>query len=99
MSESEPKVPVDDGALNLLEEALDYHFVGQDENGDPVGSGDFSLYQLLEFWSGYDSTKEVDEGFTENGVRMTYYSGGPILTHKDVILALIEEIRRLRNGN
>jgi hypothetical protein len=92
-------VPVDDSALNLLEDALDYHFVGEDENGDPIGSGEFSMYQLLEFWSGYDESKEVQEGYSQEGVRLTYYAGGPILTHKDVIQALIDEIRRLRNGS
>jgi len=90
-------VPVDDSALDLLEESLDYHFVGQDENGDPIGSGEFSLYQLLEFWSGYDPANEIQESYTDGGLRITYYAGGPLLTHKDVILALINEIRRLRN--
>jgi hypothetical protein len=87
---SELNVPVDDTALNLLEEAVGYHFVGEDENGDPIGSGEFSLFELLDFWSGVDRNN------------ITEHPGGvveahdPRLTYKDVILALIEEIRRLR---
>ncbi len=98
---SEPVVPVDDEALNLLETALDYHFTSErDENGDFIPSGEFSLYQLLDFWSGYDPTLlEEEEGSEHGGLKVSTYRGGPLLTSKDVILALIEEIRRLRNGN
>lgn len=83
-------VPVDDEALYLLEEALDYRFVGEDENGDPVGSGEFSLYQLLEFWSGYDPAM-----LESVGSDVSEYHG-PILGTSDVIRALITEVRRLR---
>ncbi len=87
-------VPVDDGALALLETALEYHFTSElDENGDPIPSGEFSLYQLLEFWSGYDPALSVEE---VPGVYV--YRGGPVLHSTDVIRALIQEIRRLRNG-
>ena len=94
-------VPVDDASLNLLESALDYHFGSErDENGDPIGVGEFSLYQLLDFWSGYDPTKEevIDDGI-ERGYTIVEYKGGPVLTSKDVIQALIEEVRRLRNDH
>jgi hypothetical protein len=94
---SEPVVPVDDEALNLLESALDYHFGSEkDENGDPIGVGEFSLYQLLDFWSGYDPALEEAE---DGNPHMVTYRGGPLLTTKDVIQALINEVRRLRNGN
>lgn len=96
----ESRVPVDDEALNLLESALDYHFGSErDENGDPIGVGEFSLYQLLDFWSGYDPSMEeevVDNG-EDGGARLVVYRGGPVLTSKDVMLALIAEVRRLRS--
>ena len=91
----ELRVPVDDEALNLLESALDYHFGDPDENGDPIGIGEFSLFQLLEFWSGYDPALEEPE---DGNTRKTVYRGGPLLGTNDVIHALIDEIRRLRNG-
>ena len=83
-------IPVDDAALDLIDEALDYHFVGEDENGEPVGSGEFSMYRLLEFWSGYDP-----DNITQEPGGVAHYHGY-MLTHKDIIRALIDEIRRLR---
>lgn len=93
-------VPVDAASLNLLESALDYHFSGSDEDGNPIGVGEFSLYQLLDFWSGYDPSKEevIDDG-GGHGYTTVVYRGGPVLSSKDVIQALIEEIRRLRNDH
>lgn len=90
-SDSELVVPVDDGALNLLEDAVNFYWVHVDEEGNHFGSGEFDLHGLLQFWSGYDPEKEFPEG------EGTIYLGGPLLTSKDVILALITEIRRLRN--
>lgn len=86
-------VPVDDTALNLLETALEYRFSGHDENGDPVPSGEFSLYQLLDFWSGYDPAKEE-----EISPGTTVYRGDTLLDTSDIIRALIAEVRRLRHG-
>lgn len=87
-------VPVDDEALNLLESALDYYFSGEDENGDPVGVGEFSLYQLLDFWSGFDPSLLAAD---DDNPRHEVYRGGPLLTSTDVMRALIAEIRRLRS--
>lgn len=89
-------VPVDDNALNLLETALSYHFgVEKDENGDPIGVGEFSLYQLLDFWSGFDPRLLQKDEESSGEI----YRGGPLLTTSDVIRALIAEIRRLRNDS
>lgn len=88
-------VPVDDNALNLLETALGYYFDGQDENGDPIGVGEFSLYQLLDFWSGFDPSLLKQEG---DNPHLLVYQGGPVLSSRDVMMALINEIRRLRSG-
>ena len=85
----EPVVPVDDFALDLLEESLKYHFVGIGPDG-PIGSGGLSFYQLMKFWSGYDPE------LLEQEIGGSVYHG-VILGHGDVIQALIEEIRRLRN--
>lgn len=94
-TEKEPGlvVPVDDGALNVLEDALNTYIVGHDDNGDPVTSGPYGIYELLEFWSGFDPDKVV---LQDDGSYL--YTGGPLLTQKDVMIALIAEIRRLRNG-
>lgn len=90
-------VPVDEVSLKLLETALDYHFKGIDDEGNPIGVGEFSLHRLLDLWSGYDSSlEEVEDDGSESGLVMTVYRGGPVLTSKDVILALIAEVRRLR---
>lgn len=89
-------VPVDDESLNLLETALDYHFTSEkDEYGEYKASGEFSMYQLLDFWSGRDPALDEAEE-TDGGSVGTTYRGGPLLNHKDVIKALIAEVRRLR---
>ena len=86
-------VPVDDVSLGLLETALEWRIVSVDEEGNPVGSGEFSLNRLLNLWSGYDpALEEVDE----DNPHITVYRGGPVLSSKDVMLALIAEVRRLR---
>lgn len=94
---TDPFVPVDDDSLDLIEEALNYTIVGRDEEGNPVGSGEFNMHQLLDFWSGKDESKFEDQGET-NGVRFKVYRGGYLLDHTSVIRALIDEVRRLRGA-
>lgn len=83
-------VPLDDISLGLMLEAMDTAYAC-DENGNHfLVGGTITMNQLLEFWSGYDKAKELDEG--EN---MSYYPH-PVLMRDDIIRALIEEIRTLR---
>lgn len=79
-------VPLDDMSLGLMLEAMN---TALDGNHELVG-GTITMNQLLNFWSGYDKAKELDEG--EN---MSYYPH-PVLMRDDIIRALIEEIRTLR---
>lgn len=84
------KVPVDEQSLRLLKESLDASY-NVDETGQHVLVGaDFSLQQLLEFWSGYDKTKLVP--IMDN----VYEYPGPVIHTNDVIRALVSEIERLR---
>jgi hypothetical protein len=77
-------------ALDLLEDALNGAYdVDKDGNLALVGA-EFTLHQLLDFWSGYDATQEeqIDE--------MTSIYPHPVLHPNDVIAALIAEVRELR---
>lgn len=81
--------PVHDQALKMLKEALNTAYeVDKDGNHTLVG-GDFSLYQLLEFYSGVDTTKFEDE----HGI-LVYPE--PVYGLRDVIEALVDEVLRLR---
>ena len=75
--------PVDDSALNLLEAALDSSQTGRS-----------SLFEVLDLYSelGGSDTAAVEEkyGDSVHVMRDPQYSTG------DVIMALIDEIRRLR---
>jgi len=83
--------PVDEQALTLLKEALNTAYeVDEDGNHTLVG-GDFSLYQLLELYSGYDPSKLE----TEYGDAIAVYPD-PMYSLRDVIEALVDEVLRLR---
>jgi len=81
--------PVDEQALTFLKEALGTAYeVDEDGNHTLVG-GDFSLYRLLEFYSGYDPSKLE----TEHGIDIYPES---LYSLRDVIEALVDEVLRLR---
>lgn len=87
-----PSFPVDDATLLAVEHALGGSLTVED--GQPILVGaDYSLWDLLEFLSGYDPDKSVPIG---DGVYE--YVGGPIYHPDDVIRALVAEVRRLRKG-
>lgn len=92
MNGSLPPIPVDDNALDLIEQALDAYI---DEDGNLAGS-DFGLHRLLDFWAGYDEAKVVViEEPSEGRPGLSEYVGS--LYHpNDVIRALVNEVRRLR---
>ena len=91
-----PPFPVDDFALAAVEHGLDACLNEDNEN---IGS-EFSLHEVLDFYSGYDPSQEVvleAEADTPFGrLTISEYVGGPIYHHNDVIRALIAEVRRLR---
>lgn len=85
-------IPMDDDSLRLIQEALDSVIVGTDSAGNPIRSGEFSLNQLLEFWSGYDLSmiQEVSEG--------VYTYSGTLYSQYDLIRSLVNELLALRRG-
>ena len=102
MSETLPPFPLDDDVLDRLLEALGtcYGPMREDGTHELVG-GEFTLSQLLDFYSGYDRSKEVDLGVGPDplgfgqDVQWTEYPD-PVYSERDVMGALIHEVRRLR---
>lgn len=84
------RVPLDDMSLGLMLEAMDTGLDCDEDGNHVLVGGTITMNQLLNFWSGYDKAKELDEG--EN---MSYYPH-PVLMRDDIIRALIEEVRALR---
>jgi hypothetical protein len=92
--------PVDDVTLNAIEHALQGCWVAVDPDGTHHwGGSDYSLSQLLNFLSGYDSDKlellEEGEGTGWHDAPIYTYPEA-IYSEHDVIRALIDEVRRLR---
>lgn len=89
------KVPLDEAALDSIEHALKAVFT-IDDHGDPqIHEAEYSLSQLLDFWSGFDHADGVFDGYI--GDVPVYVHEKPNLTELDVIRALVAEVRRLRN--
>lgn len=91
---SDPVLPVDDRALDLYEEALKAGYTVDEDGTHHLVGADFSLPHLLDFFSGYDSTKSVLIGY--DGGTPIYEHTEPIFSERDLIRALIVEVRRLR---
>lgn len=95
-----PVVPLDDAALDAIEHALPGCFEVDDDGTHRLVGADYTLDQLLQFWSGIDPNEEgtlvgyVDSPLMGN-VPM-YEMPGVYLTERDVIAALIAEVRSLR---
>ncbi|WP_447948225.1 hypothetical protein [Microbacterium maritypicum] len=85
-----PKVPTDETSLSLILEAMETASECDEDGNVSLVGGTITISQLLDFWSGYDKSKEqyVSEG-------VSYYPH-PVLMRDDIIRALIEEIRTLR---
>ena len=81
-----PPFPIDDEVLNLLEDSMKAVYEVDADGTHHVVGADFTVNQLLDFYSGYDPDAVVNE---------EYY--GPLYHIHDVVKALIEEVRRLRN--
>lgn len=94
-----PPFPVDDVTLLAVEHALGATLTRDAAGEWMVIGSDYTMTQLLNLLSGYDPALEVpmadeygheDEDFVE-------YTGGPIYHTDDIIIALIAEVRRLRD--
>jgi hypothetical protein len=99
-----PPFPLDDDVLDRLEEAIGtcYGAMRGDGTHELVG-GEFTLSALLDFYSGYDESKLIDLGTAPDpmgfghDVQWTEYPD-PVYTERDVMRALIREVRRLREA-
>jgi hypothetical protein len=97
-----PPFPLDDDVLDRLEEAIGTCYGPPGPDGGPtLVGGEFTLTTLLDFYSGYDPAKEIDLGSGPDpmgfggDVRWTEYPDA-CYSERDVMLALIHEVRRLR---
>lgn len=103
-----PEFPTDEITLGMVEHALGYCLTFEGENGEhldePRGVGaEFSLSSLLDFLSGTTTDPlgvvqhlGVQDSFM-GPVEMTV-DDRPHYTERDVIMALISEVRFLRAG-
>ena len=91
---AELMIPLDEAGLDALEHALQA-VTEVDEDGTRRTLGaDYTLSQLLNFWSGYDRADSVLAGEID-GIPM-YHHSKPCLSEVDLIRALVTEVRRLR---
>lgn len=95
-----PPFPVDDETLNVIYDSMDRVVTGFDENGSPIREGSpFTLDDVLNMLSGYDESLTVQAlNEYDQPIPDIYEYTGPGIYHQhDLIRALIDEIRRLRN--
>lgn len=83
--------PVDDAALNTIEAAIAVSYDFDDDGNRVLIGGDFTLDQLLDFYSGFNPKTDLEPDDENND-----YITIPLYSRHDMILALIHEIRRLR---
>lgn len=88
-----PPIPVDEAGLAILRDAVNSAWLVDEDGNHYMEDGQFSLSRYLEFLSGYDKSMLVEADDCPN--LMVYPH--PVYTSNDVILALIEEIERLRS--
>lgn len=94
---AELEVPLDDAGLSALEHALGA-VTEVAENGDrTIHGADYTLPQLLNFWSGYNPDDGVQVGYI--GDIPLYHHTKPCLSEIDLIRALVAEVRRLHKGD
>lgn len=97
-----PPIPLDDEALDAIEHALGAVYTFDDHeqsfgllDSEPILTGaDYTLDQLLDFWSGFDRSKGVLTGYA--GDAPIYTFDQPTYSERDLIRDLIAEVRRLR---
>lgn len=97
-----PPLSLDDAMLDNVEAALKTCYGGKDEDGNQtLVGGDFTLHQLLDFYSGYDKSKLIFTGLGDPmGLGLQdapiYEYPDPMYHPNDLIRALITEVRKLR---
>lgn len=105
-----PPFPVDDVTLDAVEHSLAAYLTFEGENGEElaeprVAGADFQLDNLLDFYAGAVGDDPNGYQIEPGGFHVPGISGmeiwmdtRPTYTHKDVIHALIAEVRRLRGS-
>jgi hypothetical protein len=93
--------PVDPETLNVVYDSMDRTVIGFTDSGEPIREGSpYTLDDVLNMLSGYDpalsvqSMNEYDQPIPD----MYEYTGPGIYHQHDLIRALIDEIRRLREA-
>lgn len=104
-----PPFPTDDMTLDMVEHALDYRLTFEGDDGtvldEPRGTGaEFSLASLCDFLSGTTTdplgvVEHKGEIETFMGPVELYVDPRPHYTERDIISALIAEVRRLREDD
>lgn len=93
-------VPLDDAALDAIDHALAGAYTttedGTTDGTHELVGAEYTLTQLLDFWSGIDPADDgVLVGYTNDGTPI-FEIPGVCLSERDLIAALVAEVRRLR---
>jgi hypothetical protein len=86
--------PTDETALDQIKHALGGAFTVDEDGTHHLQGADFTLNQLMEFYSGYDPEDSYQDGYI--GDVPLFIHTEPMYHYHDVIRALIDEIERLR---
>lgn len=94
-----PDFPTDNAMLDRIEHALGTCWTYNDDGERVHHGGDYTLSELLDFMSGYDSSLAIPlgtrPGLFGDDVEWSEYPF-PVYTEHDVLRALLVEVRRLR---
>jgi hypothetical protein len=89
-----PDFPLDDFTLDQIEHALGASYRVDEDGTHHVVGADFTLPRLLEFLSGFDPERSVRVGYV--GDVPLYEHPDPVYSERDLLAALVAEVRRLR---
>ena len=85
-----PEIPLDDSALSAIEHALGASLT---DDHELVGA-DYSLHTLLDFWAGHDGDGTL-VGY-HDGIPIYDCTDSPSFSERDLVRALVAEVRSLR---
>jgi hypothetical protein len=96
MADKLPPIPIDDAALDSIEHALAAVYTVDDEGEHHIHGAEYNLPQLLDFWSGFNHDAGVLTGYA--GDVPIYTFDQATYTERDLIRALVTEVRHLRGA-
>ncbi|SLH06734.1 hypothetical protein [Mycobacteroides abscessus] len=91
-----PPFPINDATLAQLQHALRTSVAVDDEGNRSCVGGDFTLPQLLDFYSGADESRSTLVGYA--GDTPIYECWDQRYSEHDVMLALIQRVRELESA-